>query len=323
MVTKALEKSEDTVKRQENEEQDGDGTPQGDDKTLNNEAETHKLIERLEIWHQCVDEFSKRALTVPSDKLPAMAGLAAVINDETVGDYLAGIWSKNIGTGLAWARVYSLLSPAPVYRAPSWSWASIDGNISSLLSWPLTLMDDYALDPGWIERYGTKLVEHHIILQDPSNPYMGVLEGSYIVVEGACASISQLTKHLRGNDSFNITLGLDQSWAFDCPCCAPGLEDSPDKDEVEETKKVVNDTEHHICMILQGDAWRAENSMVDMLVLRWVDQDQNILERVGFLRLSHDQSGRGYANKYDPVPIHEEFGAIGWERKVMKLVRYN
>jgi hypothetical protein len=292
MVTKALGKPEDIVIRQENEEQDGDGTPQGHDKMLNNEAEIHKLIDRLEIWHQCVDEFSKRSLTVSSDKLPAMAGLAAVINDGTGGDFLAGIWSKNIGTGLAWAGVYSLLSPTPVYRAPSLSWASINGNINSLLlSWPLTLMDDHALDLGWIERYGPKLIEHHMMLQDLSNPYMDVLEGSYIVVEGACASISQLTEHLKGNDSFNIILGLNQSWAFDCPCCASGFGgDSPDEDEVEEAKKVVNDTRHHICMILQGGAWRAENSTADMLVLRWVDQDQNILELVGFLRLSHDQT---------------------------------
>jgi hypothetical protein len=84
-------------------------------------------------------------------------------------------------------------------------------------------MDDHALDPGWIEGYGPKLIEHHMILQDPSNPYMGVLEGSYIVVEGAYASISQLTERLKGNDSFNIILDLDQSWAFDCPCCAPGF----------------------------------------------------------------------------------------------------
>jgi hypothetical protein len=150
---------------------------------------------------------------------------------------------------------------------------------------------------------------------------MGVLEGSYIVVEGACASISQLTEHLKGNDSFNIILGLDQSWAFDCQCCALGFGgDSPNEDEVEEAKKVVNGTEHHVCMILEGDTWHAENSTVDILVLRLVDQDQNILERVGFLGSSHDQSGRGFANKYDPVPIHEEFDAIGWERKVMKLV---
>jgi hypothetical protein len=36
--------------------------------------------------------------------------------------------------------------------------------------------------------------------------------------------------------------------------------------------------------------------------------------------IRHDQIGRGYANKYDPVSIHEEFDAIGWERKVTKLV---
>lgn len=236
-------------------QQEGGKQQEKDHNPSDNDAETRKLVRRLEVWHQCVDEFSKRTLTVLSDKLPAMAGLAAVINDGTVGEYLAGIWSKNIGFGLAWARAYSLLSPTPAYRAPSWSWASIDGSVSSLLlSWPVTLMKDHACDPSWIDRYGPKLIAYHMILQDPLNPYMGVLEGSCIVVEGACASISQLTDHLEDNDFFNITLALDQSRAFDCPCCAPGRggDTSPDEEEVEEAKKVVDDTLHHICVILQG-----------------------------------------------------------------------
>jgi hypothetical protein len=62
------------------------------------------------------------------------------------------------------------------------------------------------------------------------------------------------------------------------------------------------------------------NSTVDMLVLRCTDQAQNVFERAGFLRLSHDQIRRGYGKEYDPIPIHEEFDAIGWERSVVNLI---
>lgn len=62
MVTKALENQRDNDKRQDFEKQDEGGTQQAhDNNTSNNDAETYKLIERLEVWHQCVDEFSKRS----------------------------------------------------------------------------------------------------------------------------------------------------------------------------------------------------------------------------------------------------------------------
>lgn len=323
IVTKALEKQRKNEKQQDDERQQGDGTQQENGHDVSkNDAEARELAGRLEEWHLCVDEFSKRSLTAPSDKLSAMAGLAAVINDGTVGEYLAGIWSKNIAVGLVWGRVYSLLRPAPVYRAPSWSWASIDGNISSkLLLWPLTLMEDHARNSSWIDRYGPKLISQHMILQDPLNPYMGVLEASYIVVESAYGSISQLTGHLKGNNSFRIDLILDQSWAFDCPCCGPGRSryTPPNEEEAKEAKSVA-DTFHNICIVLQGDAWRTENSTADMLILRCTDQAQNVFERVGYLRLSHDRIRRGYSKVLDPGPMHEEFDTIGLERKVMKLI---
>lgn len=107
MVTKALENERKDETNQDDERQREDRKQQQSDRDGSHDGtETHKLIGRLEVWHQCVDEFSKRSLTVPSDKLPAIAGLAAVINDGTVEEYLAGIWSKNIGFGLAWAGIF-------------------------------------------------------------------------------------------------------------------------------------------------------------------------------------------------------------------------
>lgn len=66
-----------------------------------------------------VDEFPCRSLRVLSDKLPATADSAAVINDGTVGEYLAGILNKNMVFGLAYSTSNRPLSPTPVYRAPT------------------------------------------------------------------------------------------------------------------------------------------------------------------------------------------------------------
>ncbi|KAH1910979.1 hypothetical protein KXV33_001316 [Aspergillus fumigatus] len=64
------------------------------------EVDVSKRVARLEAWHRCVDAFSKKSVDVTSDKLLVMAPLASAINDGTLGEYLAGIWSSDIAFGL-------------------------------------------------------------------------------------------------------------------------------------------------------------------------------------------------------------------------------
>ncbi|TPX11036.1 uncharacterized protein E0L32_008073 [Thyridium curvatum] len=58
-------------------------------------------------WCHCVSEFSARALTKSSEKLPAIAGLAAVLCRPELGKYLAGFWGRDLFRGLAWRRATS------------------------------------------------------------------------------------------------------------------------------------------------------------------------------------------------------------------------
>ncbi|USP74157.1 hypothetical protein yc1106_01431 [Curvularia clavata] len=96
-------------------------------------------------WFGLVEEYSSRNLTNETDKLPALAGLASKFSEQDPGNYLAGIWSDHLPSALLWRTVppYSHDRYQPVsqftaflprrpqkYRAPSWSWASIDGEIS-------------------------------------------------------------------------------------------------------------------------------------------------------------------------------------------------
>ena len=86
-------------------------------------------------WHVQVMEYTNRKSTFPEDKLPALSGVARSIHNITNSEYFAGLWMDNFLMDLCWAR--SLLprewEPPYVlplsYRAPSFSWASVDGNV--------------------------------------------------------------------------------------------------------------------------------------------------------------------------------------------------
>jgi hypothetical protein len=46
-------------------------------------------------WLSLVEDFSKRCLTIGQDKLPALAGVARVIAEETNDVYVAGLWDRH------------------------------------------------------------------------------------------------------------------------------------------------------------------------------------------------------------------------------------
>lgn len=82
-------------------------------------------------WSDLVQAFSKRALTDPQDKLSALSGIARSLSYMIQAEYLAGLWKWTLPFGLTWWLKWSDRQPLPAkYRAPSWSWASVDGEIN-------------------------------------------------------------------------------------------------------------------------------------------------------------------------------------------------
>ncbi|KAK5624398.1 hypothetical protein RRF57_000114 [Xylaria bambusicola] len=78
-------------------------------------------------WQKVVTNYSMLLLTKPSDKLPAIFGCAQDMGDPNRGRYLAGVWERTLGEDLLWTpRNYSTVSHPIEWRAPSWTWASID-----------------------------------------------------------------------------------------------------------------------------------------------------------------------------------------------------
>ncbi|KAK0236516.1 heterokaryon incompatibility protein-domain-containing protein [Armillaria nabsnona] len=91
-----------------------------------------------EAWYNIVTLYSRRNLTKPRDKLIALSGVAGYFHQFwSHSRYLAGLWEHQLPGSLLWHiphRGESRCRPG-IYRAPSWSWAAIDGRIDSRECW--------------------------------------------------------------------------------------------------------------------------------------------------------------------------------------------
>ncbi|KAF2436003.1 HET-domain-containing protein, partial [Tothia fuscella] len=83
------------------------------------------------IWHRVIEQYTRRELTYPNDRLAAIAGLANAFANHNDDEYLAGLWRRDLPHGLLWAKGYKCeeLQVPKTNLAPSWSWASMDGII--------------------------------------------------------------------------------------------------------------------------------------------------------------------------------------------------
>ncbi|WYZ34272.1 hypothetical protein EsH8_I_000548 [Colletotrichum jinshuiense] len=84
-------------------------------------------FDAVDLWCDLVSAYSRCCFTKSADKLYAFAGIAKLFKEVTGDRYLAGIWQSQILHMLNW----TVFTPKPKhsgpYRAPSWSWASVDG----------------------------------------------------------------------------------------------------------------------------------------------------------------------------------------------------
>jgi hypothetical protein len=100
-----------------------------------NRATGHRSMTQFEtqwwpyiLWGQVVENYSKRQLSHPVDKLIAISGIAQMFYNSFSCPYVAGLWRKEIEKQLLW-HLDDVPDVEPLYRAPSWSWASVDGGI--------------------------------------------------------------------------------------------------------------------------------------------------------------------------------------------------
>jgi len=81
-------------------------------------------------WYRTVVEFTSRNLTYEQDRLPAISGIAKRFGTAVNDNYHAGLWRKDMVFGLLWYVIREEVEcTSNLARAPSWSWASVNGEV--------------------------------------------------------------------------------------------------------------------------------------------------------------------------------------------------
>lgn len=172
------------------------------DTEISDETKANLHIDIYDFWEHVVRIYMQCKLTKEGDKLVAMAGIAKEIH-RSLGSkdrYLAGLWRNNLFAQLLWYRWGRDNIPAvrpKVYRAPTWSWASLDTDITFTALWKpifvntLVSFDIKTLSPdefgqvthGSIRVKGPLKTVTSTMKQDHISSYAGPFEWEFKSVE--------------------------------------------------------------------------------------------------------------------------------------------
>jgi hypothetical protein len=80
-------------------------------------------------WFKVIEFYSTTSITHSKDRLIAISGLARHIHRRIGVPYYCGLWADRFLIQLLWFRGGPCFDWPAESRAPSWSWASVDGEI--------------------------------------------------------------------------------------------------------------------------------------------------------------------------------------------------
>lgn len=132
-----------------------------------------------ETWNGLCEQYSAKSLSHAADKLVALSGLAMEFAGVLAGDgYVAGLWRSTLPHSLLWkAGGHGARVGGDVYVGPSWSWVSIDGEVSEM-------------QPGHDERTSiVDVLESNVTLEVPTAP-TGAITGASLKVRGILRQVT-------------------------------------------------------------------------------------------------------------------------------------
>ena len=112
--------------------------------------------------------YSKCQLTKEADKLIAISAIARAMAPIINCRYVAGLWEKDLVKQFGWSSEVGGRRPM-TYRAPSWSWASIEGHCT---------FKDYRTSANPLIKIRSACVDV------ASNDSMGSVKGGHLAVTG-------------------------------------------------------------------------------------------------------------------------------------------
>jgi hypothetical protein len=178
-------------------------------KSLNSEygAEMRKLsrwsaekeLNAHTLWDTIIWNYTRGDLSHETDKLPAISALARHCQGLIGGDanYLAGMWELHLASQLLWYADEDLLSrqkgwPSRQkdYRAPTWSWASVNGIIGDACRVYRKNESDILI----------KIHEAQTELVSKDTHPLGQVKGGYIKLSGRLARAAVFSEQSENSD---------------------------------------------------------------------------------------------------------------------------
>jgi hypothetical protein len=77
-----------------------------------------------QLWEHLLKKYTSRKLTLATDRLPALAGIAGLFHDIRPDDYLAGLWRKDLPNDLMWQCDDEVA--LRIHGQPPWSWCLLE-----------------------------------------------------------------------------------------------------------------------------------------------------------------------------------------------------
>lgn len=142
-------------------------------------------------WLAALFQYTLRSISVPTDRLPAFAAVAEQFGilitqpqfqppfpfsspPSSNNNYLAGLWRPTLLLDLLWGVESKQSRPEP-YRAPSWSWASVDGLIAA--EWRFDELARPRDEKGARDLRTATVVDCEVTVASPLAPYGEVTGG--------------------------------------------------------------------------------------------------------------------------------------------------
>ena len=144
-------------------------------------------------WTRTLTRYAHRKLSKDTDKLPAIQSIAAemsaIINDTYI-DY-AGMWKGNLKHDLLWQVRDGHASKPQSYRAPTWSWASLNAPI------------------GWNEGIVAPKASHPSLSQAPFE-VLEIADAEHEVVDNHFLKVKGFLQTI----AFVIECDSDERWVY-------------------------------------------------------------------------------------------------------------
>jgi hypothetical protein len=256
----------------------------------------------VRFWKGMVSDYTKLNLSVPSDRLPAMAGMAKYLESSMGGSYLSGLWQESLVENMLWmspteeraGRRTRLDPKAPYQHVSTWSWASIEGRIVYPPDGTLPIFSfDYAK------------VEHVDLSDSSGDTFVRASPSTVVTITGPVVSVTLGYEPnpqdadgdpriiLRLDDDHMIRQDFRQDYDYyhggSSDHIPDGLGFRPDYDLWQQGSGHVPAGTALTCLLMWRGRFIGHNvygreELEYALVLRLVDDTKGTFERVGMLR---------------------------------------